>query len=900
MRGRALGVILILVTALASGSLFAQARPTQADSVVRLLTDIENAIGSNNRDDFIRLTAAALPAGDVAALTSALFRGQQTAASVRERDRRPAGAGYSLLVEIFIARGDSGRILTWELTVHPKADDSSRFEIAAANGIAAIDGLAKLRLDTTRQFAARNLVVTSPGLTLHLSSGSVFFSHVEDGTTALLFRGKGMMRFAPEDAAEQIQVRAFSGKPALETPLEAVFIRLNPSEFSSYVASSHLEATPTDEGEAVRARTLFDEWSIKSYTLALGDLTTERWSLLPPAGNVLTELRTSQFGSLTYVRSKDDAEDVSLFDRARGRNISVFTSTERLAERGRYYSDDDTAAYDVLHYAVDVRFDPEREWISGRGSLRIKTRRDGLETLSVKLAESLAVASISSPTFGRLLALRISGQSGVLVTLPTALPSGTELLLDIAYSGRLTTQNVDREALSVEGSFQQPPPVPSLEQTLLPEPRYLYSNRTYWYPQSPLTDFATASLRLTVPAQFQIVGSGSLVSSVVTPENLQGGRRGDERAERTVQFKADRPVRYLACVISRFVPVGGARAHVPAIAGPGANVDSGPGGGPTTVNVDVVATPRLSRANRTVPDRTARIIEYYASVIGEAPYPEFSLATLDSELPSGHSPAYFAVWNQPSLPTGLSWRADPVALTGHPFFFLAHEVAHQWWGQAIGWKNYHEQWLSEGLAQYFAAVYAGHDRGPETERGLFQQMRDSAMTLSRHGPVYLGYRLGHVQADSRIFRGLVYNKSAVVLDMLQRLIGRDAFTRGIQRFYGAHRFSKAGTSDLKKAFEAETSMPLGRFFDRWIHGFTVADVRMTWRMADATHLAVRIEQLGETFDFPLTLTIQHGDGRIELVTVSVTNPVHEAVFPVVAAVRRIDTRDDTGLVNVRR
>lgn len=880
-----------------------QARPSQADSVVRLLSDIESAVGSSNAEEFARLTSSAIPADELTMLTGSLVRDGQTSAVVRERDRRPAGPGYSLLVEILIAKGDSGRIVTWELRVQPKADDPNRFEIVGATSIAAVDGLAKLKLDTTRQFAARDLVFASPGLNLHMSSGSVFLSHVEDGTTALVFRGKGTMRFAPEDPAEQIQVRAFSGKPVLETPLEAVFIRLNPYEFSSYVAAAQLEATPVKPGDAARARSFFDELSAKSYTLTLADMTTDRWSLLPQAGSALAEVRTGQFGMLTYVRSRDDAEDVSLFDRARGRNISVFASPDRLAERGRYYSDDESAAYDVLHYGVDVRFDPERDWITGRGSLRIKLRRDALSTLTVKLSEPLAVTSVSSPLFGRVLALRIAGQSGVLLTLPRPLPADTELVLDIAYSGRLPAQSIDREALVVEPGLQavQPPQLPSLEQPILPEPRFLYSNRTYWYPQAPVTDFATASLRLTVPAQYQVVASGSLVSSVVTPENLQRGRSGDERAERTVQFTADRPVRYLACVISRFVPVGGARAQVPSIAAARSVFDtelSPPSSG--GVDVDVVSTPRVSRANRTVPDRTARILEYYAGLIGEAPYPGFSLATLDAEIPSGHSPAYFAVWNQPSLPTNLTWRGDPVALTGHPFFFLAHEVAHQWWGQSIGWKNYHEQWLSEGLAQYFAAIYAGHDKGPEVERGLFQQMRDSAMDLSRHGPVHLGYRLGHVQGDGRIFRGLVYNKSAVVLDMLQRLIGPEPFMRGIQRFYRTHRFTKAGTDDLMRAFAAETAIPLDRFFDRWIHGFSLPEVRLTWRMADLTHVAVRIEQLGEVFDFPLALTIQQADGRLVQASVAITGGVHETLIPVTGPVRRVDTRDDASLVTVRR
>lgn len=887
----------LLMTVAVLGAQSSQVRPTQADSVVRLLTDIENALVSNNPEEFRRLTASTLPAAELAFLQTSLLQEGQTSAAVRERDRRPVGPGYSVLVEILIARGDSARIVTWDLRMFPRPDDASRFEIAGASPVASVDGLAKLKLDTSRQFNARDLTVTSPGLTLHMSSGSVFLAHVEGGSTALVFRGKGTMRFAPEDPAEQVQVNIFSGKPALETPLEAIYLRLNPGDFARFVATSHLTPAEINPGDVARARSYFDEMSVKSYTLNLADLSSERWSLLPPQGTVLAEVRTGKFGTLTYVRSLEDAEDVSLFERARSRNISVYASSERLATRGRFYSEDASAVYDVLHYDVDVRFDPEREWINGRGSLRIRTRR-AASTLSLKLSEALTVSSVSSSLFGRVLALRVSGQSSVIVSLPSPVPADTELKLEVTYSGRMAPQNVEREAMLVEAEAAQGQAVlPSLEQPLQPEPRFLYSNRTYWYPQAPITDFATASLRLTVPAQYQVVAAGGLVSSIVTPEDQQ---RGGERAERTVQFTADRPVRYLACVISRFVPVGGARAQVPAVSAAVVPPDGGRPAPPGTVNVDVVATPRLLRANRQLPERTARMLEFYAELVGEAPYPEFSLATLDAELPSGHSPAYFAIWNQPSLPTNLTYRGDPVSLNGHPFFFLAHEVAHQWWGQAVGWKNYHEQWLSEGLAQYFAALYAGHDRGAEVERSLLLQMRDSAMDLSRHGPVHLGYRLGHIQNNGRIFRGLTYNKSAVVVDMLRRLIGHDVFTRGIRRFYREHRFQKAGTDDFQKAFEAETGQSLARFFERWILGFTLPEVRLSWRMQDDTHLAVRIEQLGETFDFPLTLTVQHGDGRLEHVQVAVTTPVHDAVIPVAGPVRRVDTRDDTGLVNVKR
>ena len=94
-------------------------------------------------------------------------------------------------------------------------------------------------------------------------------------------------------------------------------------------------------------------------------------------------------------------------------------------------------------------------------------------------------------------------------------------------------------------------------------------------------------------------------------------------------------------------------------------------------------------------------------MIGDSPYPSFTCALVESMLPGGHSPAYFAQLNQPSAQRRRS-RGGTIRRRSRtiPEFFMAHEIAHQWWGQAVGWQNYHDQWLSEGFAQYFAALYA--------------------------------------------------------------------------------------------------------------------------------------------------------------------------------------------------
>ena len=95
-------------------------------------------------------------------------------------------------------------------------------------------------------------------------------------------------------------------------------------------------------------------------------------------------------------------------------------------------------------------------------------------------------------------------------------------------------------------------------------------------------------------------------------------------------------------------------------------------------------------------------------------------------------------------------------------------------------------------------------------RQVIAQMARWTLDRSDQGPVYLGYRLGHIRNDGRVFRALVYNKGALTLHMLRKLIGDDAFFRGLRRFYATWRFKKAGTEDVKAAFELEANRDLDR------------------------------------------------------------------------------------------
>jgi len=214
----------------------------------------------------------------------------------------------------------------------------------------------------------------------------------------------------------------------------------------------------------------------------------------------------------------------------------------------------------------------------------------------------------------------------------------------------------------------------------------------------------------------------------------------------------------------------------------------------------------------------------------------------------------------------------------------------------VGWRNYHEQWLSEGFAQYFAALYANEARGARAFQDMLRQFRKWALAESDEGPIYLGYRLGHIKARPRVFRALVYNKGAAVLHMLRRLVGDETFFNAVRRFYTEQKFRKAGTEDLRRAFEAESGRPPERFFDRWIYGAELPRVRYTSAVS-AGAVDVRFEQVGELlFDIPVTVTITYADGRTQEVVVPVTERRVEWAMPTDGAVRRVQINRDNAAI----
>ncbi len=874
--------ILLTCTILWAAPLAAQTRePDPPDVMVR---KFERLLNAGDRAGLIALFASSVPESQIEQYTNDLLISGAVRTTLRERARAPLegappGDGYSLIIEFFIETAGKARILTTGMDIRrPPGGDIESWRFVGAEGLTSVEGLYKIRVNTSRPLTARNLEVTSEDLVISLQEGTVYLVECDEGVTGLVLIGRGEMRFSPTSAAERGQVRLFSGNDTLTSPFEEAYIRLSPSDYEKRVTTASLTPSAPQERLTRRALEVFGRESSKSFNVDLQDLSSDAWYLLPPADDFLAEVDTRRFDTLTFTRSSQQAEDITLFRRKDRRTIALYPSVAKLAARGRFYSDDALRDYDVLDYSIDASVDPERQTIQGRARLAIRVRSTALSNVFLRLNEALTVTAVTSVEYGRLLYLRIRGQNNVLVNLPRLLPQDSDLTLVINYEGLIPSQDLDVDAVSVLADAQEQGVTSEVT-----DPAFLLSNRAFWYPQNPVPDYATASLRITVPQGWTCIASGQPVptSSIVSLKDIM-------RDGKHFEFRASEPLRYLAIVVARLTRIGEVELALPETFAASAGIDK------LTVAVEAQSSQRFR--GRNVAQQTEEILRFYSSLIGDIPYKSATVALIESDLPGGHSPGYFAVIKNPLSPSNANWRNDPASFEGFPEFFLAHELAHQWWGQAVGWKNYHEQWLSEGFAQYFAALYAQKTRGERTFVDMLRQFRRWSLSDSDQGPVHLGYRLGLVKGNVRVFRALVYNKGAAVLLMLRRLLGDDIFFAGIRRFYADRRYQKAGTEDLERALEAESGRVLDRFFERWIYGTDIPRIRYSTTVGNGA-VTVRFEQAADlVFDLPVTVTITYATGRTLDVVVPVTEAVVERSIPTTDLVRQVQVNRDSAAI----
>ena len=240
-----------------------------------------------------------------------------------------------------------------------------------------------------------------------------------------------------------------------------------------------------------------------------------------------------------------------------------------------------------------------------------------------------------------------------------------------------------------------------------------------------------------------------------------------------------------------------------------------------------------------------------------------------------------------------------------------HEVAHQWFGHSVNWASYHDQWLSEGFADFAAGLFLQHAVGPkwqkdytdywERNRKRLLDKNQFGISPNDAGPVWLGLRVNSPRSPNA-YQGVAYSKGAFVLGMLRSLMRADqgengdpdkAFIDMMHDFMESHRDTPASTESFKtiaekhmtKQMDLQRNGRLDWFFDEWVYGTQVPRYTFKYEVQPGTgnNTDVRLEltqsEVDQNFVMFVPVFADFGNGMVRFGQVAVVgNSTRTVIF----------------------
>ena len=197
------------------------------------------------------------------------------------------------------------------------------------------------------------------------------------------------------------------------------------------------------------------------------------------------------------------------------------------------------------------------------------------------------------------------------------------------------------------------------------------------------------------------------------------------------------------------------------------------------------------------------ILEYYISHVG--PYGYKKLANVQSKTRFGGLENANTIFYAENSVTGTRKNEG----------LLAHEIAHQWFGNMATEKSFGHLWLSEGFATYFTILYFENKYGKDTAMKMLKEDREQIIAYSKES---INQLLILTETDyMKLLNVNSYQKGGWILHMLRCELGDSVFWRSIRKYYATYAGGVAGTRDLQKVFENVSGKNLKHFFDQWLY-----------------------------------------------------------------------------------
>jgi aminopeptidase N len=475
---------------------------------------------------------------------------------------------------------------------------------------------------------------------------------------------------------------------------------------------------------------------------------------------------------------------------------------------------------DVIHYTFRLTLRDESDEIEGAARIDARLLKDGLEDFVLDLASPAAGKgmTVSAVTCGDRSAKFEHKDDRLRIKLDPPSKSGERRSFTVTYRG------VPSAGLRIGKNRHG-------ERTFFSDNWPDHVRR--WLPTiDHPSDKATSEFFITAPARYQVVSNGLMEEET----DLGDGRR-------LTHWKQSVPIApwLNALGVAQFTS-----HHAGLVKGVPLET--------WVFHQDRDAiVPALENAGR-------RVLEFYSEHIG--PYPYEKLAGVQAAGLSGGM----------ELASAIFYGERNVSGRGVTNL-VAHEVAHQWFGDAVTERDWDDVWLSEGFATYFALLFVEHDSGRDAFVAGLKRSREIVLATEKRNP-----RLAVIHdslADTRqILNRLVYEKGAWVLHMLRGRLGTETFWAGIREYYRRHRDGNVSTDDFRRVMEEVSGQDLAGFFGQWLKRPGSPEISGTWHYrTDDQKIAIELSQVqpGEPYRLPMEIGIVtegSGPSRIEKVELS--------------------------------
>jgi len=459
------------------------------------------------------------------------------------------------------------------------------------------------------------------------------------------------------------------------------------------------------------------------------------------------------------------------------------------------------ALYDVTHYDIDIALSPSTQTLSGKVTVTARVTGPSLATLDLDLRAGMAVsqctAAGSPTTFSRSLDV-------LTVNLDRAYATGETVVAQVTYSG-------DPSGEAFGWSYYNTQPLI----WTLSEP---YGARDWW-PCKDLNDDKADSVdvRVTVPDNLLVASNGRLVSDV------------DLGPTRTFHWKHRYPIATYLVSVTAHPFVKFSHWYTPLA-----------GGQPMEVAYYVVPNRLANAQTGYLP--TAAMIEAFAEGWGEYPF-------VDEKY--GHAHFVWGGGMEHQTCTSLYYNSYSPGL-------IAHELAHQWWGDLVTCADFQHIWLNEGFATWAEAYWREKSEGMA---GYHAEMNAAAY-----------YGAGTIFVEDPTDFGAIFNyslsylKASWVVHMLRGVLGDTDFFAALAAYRAQYGFGSATTEQLRDVCEAVSGRDLDAFFQQWIYGEYYPAYAYEWWFAPeggGTRVSLRVRQTQTNaglFSMPLQVFVDTDQG----------------------------------------